>query len=114
MPDQPDIAGFRRLGRDVPVRPGLGELLAAYHLQTEAEKGEPVADVDGLPERYRREVLEPGSAFAGQAALDGSAVSRSGHCFGPDRLGLGGGWERGRQYRPAVGVELAHVGHRPL
>lgn len=47
----------------------LAELLAAYHLQTEAEKGVPVADVDGLPDRYRAEILDPRAAFAHDAVL---------------------------------------------
>ncbi|BBC39003.1 hypothetical protein SGFS_102970 [Streptomyces graminofaciens] len=48
---------------------GLAALLAAYHLRTEAEKGEAVAGVDGLPERYRAEVADPGAAFADDVVL---------------------------------------------
>lgn len=48
---------------------GLAGLLAAYHLGTEAEKGNVVGGVGGLPERYRAEVLDPGAAFAGDAVL---------------------------------------------
>ncbi|CAL9334781.1 hypothetical protein SUDANB96_00149 [Streptomyces sp. enrichment culture] len=44
-------------------------MLAAYHLRTEAEKGEPVGDVDALPDRYRAEVSDPRTAFAGQTVL---------------------------------------------
>ena len=44
-------------------------MLAAYHLRTEAEKGEPVADVDGLPDRYRAEITDPRTAFAGDVVL---------------------------------------------
>jgi putative acetyltransferase len=76
MPDQPGISIVRLLGRD-PVQSGLAELLVAYHLQTEAEKGEPVAGVDGLPERYRTEIRDPSSAFADAVvlvALNGSAA----------------------------------------
>jgi ribosomal protein S18 acetylase RimI-like enzyme len=51
------------------LEPGLTELLAAYHLSTEAEKGEAVADVDGLPDRYRAEVLDPRTAFADAVVL---------------------------------------------
>ncbi len=52
-----------------PVPPGLGDLLAAYHLATEAEKGSPVTGVTALPDRYRAEVLDPAAAFAGQVVL---------------------------------------------
>ena len=44
-------------------------MLAAYHLRTQAEKGEPVADVDGLPDRYRAEVLDPWTAFVDDVVL---------------------------------------------
>ncbi len=47
----------------------LGDLLAAYHLRTEAEKGEAVADTDGLPDRYRAEILDPRAAFADDVVL---------------------------------------------
>ena len=47
----------------------LAELLAAYHLRTEAEKGEAVVDVDGLPDRYRAEILDPRTAFADDVVL---------------------------------------------
>jgi putative acetyltransferase len=47
----------------------LAELLAAYHLQTEAEKGEAVADADGLPDRYRSEISDPRAAFADDVVL---------------------------------------------
>ncbi|MEW1721466.1 GNAT family N-acetyltransferase [Streptomyces sp. NPDC093109] len=47
----------------------VAELLAAYHLRTEAEKGEAVADVEGLPDRYRAEILNPRAAFADDAVL---------------------------------------------
>ncbi len=47
----------------------LGELLAAYHLRTEAEKGEAVADTDGLPDRYRAEIMDPRAAFADDVVL---------------------------------------------
>jgi putative acetyltransferase len=48
---------------------GFGRLLADYHLRTEAEKGVAVADVDGLPERYRAEISDPGAAFVGDVVL---------------------------------------------
>lgn len=46
-----------------------GGLLAAYHLQTEAEKGAAFADVAWLPERYRAEVLDPRAAFVSDVVL---------------------------------------------
>lgn len=49
--------------------PQLGALLAAYHLRTEAEKDAAVADVSGLPSRYRAEVLDPRTAFADDTVL---------------------------------------------
>jgi ribosomal protein S18 acetylase RimI-like enzyme len=57
---------------------GLAMLLAAYHLRTEAEKGEAVADVAGLPDRYRAEVLDPRTAFGDTVvllAMSGDAVA---------------------------------------
>lgn len=47
----------------------FADLLTAYHRQTQAEKGEAVADVDGLPDHYRAEVLDPQSAFAADVVL---------------------------------------------
>ncbi|MEU4445810.1 GNAT family N-acetyltransferase [Actinosynnema sp. NPDC050801] len=52
-----------------PSADRLAELLAAYHLRTEEEKGEAVADVDGLPDRYRAEVSDPRAAFADDVVL---------------------------------------------
>ncbi|WP_053386606.1 GNAT family N-acetyltransferase [Leucobacter japonicus] len=55
----------------------LRALLADYHLETEREKGMPVADVDALPDRYRREVHDPARAFADDrvlVAIDGGAA----------------------------------------
>ncbi|MGW7437005.1 GNAT family N-acetyltransferase [Streptomyces sp. NPDC054849] len=48
---------------------GLPDLLAAYHLRTEAEKGSPLADADALPARYRAEVADPRAAFADAAVF---------------------------------------------
>ncbi|MFE7837183.1 GNAT family N-acetyltransferase [Streptomyces sp. NPDC057474] len=55
--------------RTASVEAGPAALLAAYHLRTEAEKGEPVADVDGLPDRYRAEISDPATAFVGDVVL---------------------------------------------
>lgn len=49
--------------------PVLADLILAYHLQTESEKGAPVPGVAELPERYRREVENPRTAFRGQTVF---------------------------------------------
>lgn len=69
MTDQRGIVVARWPGHSTSAENGLAELLAAYHLQTEAEKGTAVADVAGLPERYRAEVLDPRVAFASDVVL---------------------------------------------
>ncbi|MEU6479028.1 GNAT family N-acetyltransferase [Streptomyces sp. NPDC047017] len=78
MTDHREVAVVRWPGQTPPIEDGLAALLAAYHLRTEAEKGEPVADVDGLPDRYRAEITDPRTAFAGDvvlvALLGGAAV----------------------------------------
>ncbi|MFF0142915.1 GNAT family N-acetyltransferase [Streptomyces sp. NPDC005227] len=69
MTDQGEVAVVRRPGSFTSAESELTGLLAAYHLQTEAEKGNAVADVDELPDRYRTEVSDPRSAFAGDVVL---------------------------------------------
>ncbi|MFE9421567.1 GNAT family N-acetyltransferase [Kitasatospora sp. NPDC006697] len=69
MTDQGEVVIARWQGRSPSVPHGLAELLAAYHLQTQAEKGEAVADADRLPDRYRAEVLDPRAAFADDVLL---------------------------------------------
>ncbi|NYV76024.1 N-acetyltransferase [Streptomyces sp. UH6] len=69
MTDHRDVAIVRWPGQTPSVGDGLAALLAAYHLRTEAEKGEPVADVDHLPDRYRAEVTDPRTALAGDVVL---------------------------------------------
>jgi putative acetyltransferase len=69
MTGQREVTIVRRHGRTPSVGGGLSTLLAAYHLQTEAEKGAPVADVDDLPDRYRAEVTDPGTALADDVVL---------------------------------------------
>ncbi|MEU9090749.1 GNAT family N-acetyltransferase [Streptomyces sp. NPDC048428] len=57
---------------------GLPALLIDYHLQTEAEKGRPVADAAALPDRYRAEAEDPDRAFADAVvlvALDGGTAA---------------------------------------
>lgn len=77
MTDQPPVAVTAVAGRDLSRADGLAELLTAYHLFTEAEKGLAVGSVDELPDRYRSEIRSPRSAFADDTvvvARDGRAV----------------------------------------
>jgi len=71
MTDHREVAIVRWPGQTPTpsVGDGLAALLAAYHLRTEAEKGEPVAGVDKLPERYRAEVTDPRTAWADDVVL---------------------------------------------
>ena len=69
MTEEREVGIIRWPHQGLTVKGGLTELLAAYHLRTEAEKGEAVADVDGLPDRYRAEVLDPLTAFADAVVL---------------------------------------------
>ncbi|MEW1780067.1 GNAT family N-acetyltransferase [Streptomyces sp. NPDC086777] len=69
MTDQRKAVIVRWPGQDASVETGPAALLAAYHLRTEAEKGRAVAEVDGLPERYRAEVLDPATAFSDAVVL---------------------------------------------
>ncbi|WOX09501.1 GNAT family N-acetyltransferase [Streptomyces sp. N50] len=69
MTDQHEVSIVRRAGRTLSAEDGLGALLTAYHLRTEAEKGKPVADVDALPDRYRAEISDPRTAFADDVVL---------------------------------------------
>ncbi|MFI8437015.1 GNAT family N-acetyltransferase [Streptomyces sp. NPDC079020] len=56
-------------GRELSPADGLAELLTAYHLATEAEKGLTVPGADELPERYRSEIRSPRNAFADDTVL---------------------------------------------
>ncbi|MFJ1927556.1 MULTISPECIES: GNAT family N-acetyltransferase [unclassified Streptomyces] len=69
MTDHRAVAVVRWPGRTPPSMDGVAALLTAYHLRTEAEKGGPVADAAGLPERYRAEITDPATAFAGDVVL---------------------------------------------
>ena len=71
----------RTLGRDCPADLGLGALLSAYHLRTEAEKGAAVLGVDALPARYRAEISDPRSAFADDVVLVARRGDRSVGCL---------------------------------
>ncbi|MCD7438013.1 GNAT family N-acetyltransferase [Streptomyces lincolnensis] len=69
MTDHRVCTVVRRPGRAAAAQAGTAGLLAAYHLRTQAEKGEAVAGVDELPDRYRAEILDPGTAFADDVLL---------------------------------------------
>ncbi|SEG89628.1 putative acetyltransferase [Actinacidiphila yanglinensis] len=69
MSDRGEIVVSRWPDGSPSAEGGPAALLAAYHLRTEAEKGTPVADVEGLPDRYRAEVSDPRAAFAGDVVL---------------------------------------------
>ncbi|MFE9248740.1 GNAT family N-acetyltransferase [Streptomyces sp. NPDC007088] len=88
--DLADAAGHHEDGEVVVGRwPGEGgraqegpaALLLAYHLRTETEKGAEVSDADGLPERYRREVLGPEKAFERDTVLVASTGGRPVGCL---------------------------------
>lgn len=57
-------------------RTELATLLTAYHLQTEAEKGNAVASVDALPEKYFSEIADPQTAFDGDEVLSCAPLRR--------------------------------------
>ncbi|MBC9717529.1 GNAT family N-acetyltransferase [Streptomyces sp. TRM66268-LWL] len=69
MTDHPEVAIVRWPGATAQLEGGLAALLAAYHLRTEAEKGEPVGSVDELPDRYRAEITDTRTAFTGEVVL---------------------------------------------
>ncbi|MEU5041657.1 GNAT family N-acetyltransferase [Streptomyces griseorubiginosus] len=69
MTDQQPLVIVRPSERTTAADDGLAALLAAYHLRTQAEKGEAVADVDDLPDRYRAEICDPWTAFADDVVL---------------------------------------------
>ncbi|MET7494923.1 GNAT family N-acetyltransferase [Streptomyces sp900116325] len=69
MTDHREVAVVCWPGQTPPIEDGLTALLAAYHLRTETEKGESVADVDDLPQRYRAEISDPRSEFAHDEVL---------------------------------------------
>jgi len=68
MTDRREVA-IVRWPEQGPSADRFAELLAAYHLSTEAEKGAAVIDVAGLPDRYRAEVLDPRATFADDVVL---------------------------------------------
>ncbi|MEY9931348.1 ribosomal protein S18 acetylase RimI-like enzyme [Catenulispora sp. GP43] len=69
MFDQGEVAVVRWPGQAPSVEKGLSALLAAYHLRTEAEKGESATEISELPDKYRAEVSDPRTAFIDDAVL---------------------------------------------
>jgi putative acetyltransferase len=69
MTDRHEVAIGRWPGPAASATDGPADLLAAYHLRTQAEKGEAVTDRSELPSRYRAEVLDPRAAFADDVVL---------------------------------------------
>lgn len=84
--------------------PGLSDLLVAYHLATEAEKGEPVASAAELPDRYRVEVDDPVSAFADDVVLLASVAAAPAGCVVLTRPGAEAELKR-------LWVDPPHRGH---
>ncbi len=60
MTDHREVVVVRWRGQTASVEDGLAALLTAYHLRTEAEKGEAVAEASDLPDRYRAEITDRG------------------------------------------------------
>ncbi|MFJ9626360.1 GNAT family N-acetyltransferase [Streptomyces sp. NPDC101175] len=69
MTAQDQVSVVRRPAGELSAEDGTAALLTAYHLRTEAEKGRAVPDADGLPDRYRAEISDPRTAFAGDTVL---------------------------------------------
>ncbi|MEE4545179.1 GNAT family N-acetyltransferase [Streptomyces sp. V4-01] len=120
MSDERDVVIDRWPGGTAAAESGPAGLLAAYHLRTQAEKGEAVPDVDGLPDRYRAEVEDPGTAFAGDVVLVASSGDAAVGCLvvtaaAEGRCEVKRLWTdpayRGRGVASAlVGAALAHAG----
>lgn len=82
MTDRDEVVIARWPGPDLSDRrSGPAALLADYHLRTQAEKGEPVAGTDGLPDRYRAEVLDPEAAFADDVVLLATSGGTAAGCL---------------------------------
>jgi ribosomal protein S18 acetylase RimI-like enzyme len=60
---------------------GLAELLTAYHLQTEAEKGQAVSNASELPDRYRQEIVDPTVTFSKDDVLLATKGDRAAGCL---------------------------------
>ncbi|MFF2324517.1 MULTISPECIES: GNAT family N-acetyltransferase [unclassified Streptomyces] len=69
MTDRAGVAVSRWPGRSPADEEGPARLLTAYHLRTQAEKGEAVADAADLPARYRAEISDPRTAFHDDTVL---------------------------------------------
>lgn len=69
MSDRHELRIVRWPDQALAAENGPAGLLAAYHLRTQAEKGEAVDDVAGLPHRYRAEIVDPRTAFRDDVVL---------------------------------------------
>ncbi|MFI6727108.1 GNAT family N-acetyltransferase [Streptomyces sp. R-74717] len=69
MTGRSDIVVVRRPGRHGGTEDEPARLLTAYHLRTQAEKGEAVAGAAELPDRYRAEISDPRTAFHDDVVL---------------------------------------------
>lgn len=69
MTDRREVTVVRWPGGAPAAQDGPAGLLAAYHLRTQAEKGEAVAGVDELPDRYRAEILDSRAVFTDDLVL---------------------------------------------
>ncbi|MFF7364163.1 GNAT family N-acetyltransferase [Streptomyces sp. NPDC008125] len=69
MNDRPALRILHLPGAELSPAHGLTDLLTAYHLRTEEEKGLGVTRPEDLPERYLSEIRSPATAFAGDLVL---------------------------------------------
>jgi putative acetyltransferase len=81
MTDSSDITIIRWPDRVPSTQEGPAGLLAAYHLRTQAEKGDAVAGVGELPDRYRAEIEDPRAAFADDTVLLASSGGAAAGCL---------------------------------
>ncbi|MDO9396685.1 MAG: GNAT family N-acetyltransferase [Herbiconiux sp.] len=77
MAGSPEIVTTQADLGDPAVAGEFARLLASYHRQTEAEKGNAGSSIAELPERYRREIEAPAEAFAAATVLIARAVPAS-------------------------------------
>ncbi|MER5853078.1 GNAT family N-acetyltransferase [Streptomyces sp. NPDC002012] len=69
MTGRSDIVVVRWPARHGATEDGPARLLTAYHLRTQAEKGEAVAGAAELPDRYRAEISDPRAVFHDDVVL---------------------------------------------
>ncbi|KAA0959663.1 GNAT family N-acetyltransferase [Microbacterium sp. ANT_H45B] len=117
MPDRRSVIVTRWNTANARDRADFVALLTDYHLQTEAEKGAPVASADALPEKYRVELKDPQTAFGEDDVL---IARHEGHAAGclvitarsPQRLEIKRLWtdpsHRGRHIATSL-LDEAHL-----